>query len=54
MNHSRLDYFFQKLVVEFRPFINQPQLSDITMLHAGIKYSLHQKDDHKPINRDES
>lgn len=50
MNHSSLDYLLQKLVVELRPFINQSQLSDITMLHAIIKYSLHQKNDHKPIN----
>ena len=36
MNHSSLDYLLQKLIVEFRSFINKPQLCNITMLHAII------------------
>lgn len=54
MYDSRLNYLLQKLIVKFGSFINQSQLGQIAMLHAIIKHSLHQEDNHKPVDGDES
>ena len=52
MDHPGLHHLLQKLIVQLRSLVNQPEFGQIAMLHPVIQHPLHQKYHNEPIHGD--